>query len=720
MANLATLLWLIGVTVVQAPHLRLSGQVVPGRWVLITPFSSSQAQKLLSVANGANSLSLAGTRPGLALLCMGGEGAATLCERQMIQEGTAVVLGGPVAGVRVAGRLRMGRRPAAGARIALVPHPLMLRKPFSVPLYRDGQKLVSELRTDELGRFAAPLLAPGQYRLDIRLAGGRILQGEPFQVPERRMLIHKGDSPAAVPTFDLGELVVDDGLEVTVTVTDRAGHPIAGAGVGAMQEAETGRNVFFEALSDAAGATRLGPLLPGLAVALTCRARGFDRLEQHFATPPAAVSCGLSTLARIAGKIVDQDARPVSGATVSLRGGGHVTRSRSDGRFMLLDLTPGQHRLAVAAPGYKTAFREVAAAAGELRQVEPIELVAATRLNGTVLDGIRQEPVTGATVSVTDPPGFEPVVTGLDGSFALSAGGDAGLRLQVMAEGYPATRLSIAAEQLVSEEPLEIDLYPGGRVHVTAWDEDADTPCAGCGIVLAPAGGDFLRLVTDVNGEALSPLFAKGPCSATLETVETSGSMVQVRGGENVRNVTIEPDKTAEVAFGERLPALVVRFSEPLPANWSLRAEDLSGSLTVRPQQDGSFTVRRHPSEPVTLSLLGPSGLVVRQAVLPAAAAETALDLDLSQTQVGGMLLQGEAPAPLTAIKILAPDGTEAARAITSDTGSFLVPFLSPGSYSLATGGWVGSGFSLGAGAAVDLGQVRSTALPPQAAVPSH
>jgi hypothetical protein len=708
-AAAATLIWLATLAALAAtppPQLRLAGPAVPGRWVLVTPLAPGQGRRLLSVGDGGTSVSLAGIPSGLAVLCAGGPAAATLCERRLIESNATPGLDGPVPGVRIAGGVRIGRRPAAAARVAFVPYPLALRKPFAVPLYRDGQKLVADVRTDAKGRFAAPLLAPGRYRLDVKLAGGRIVQGEPFQVPDPRRLRRQADPPGAVPTLDLGELVVDDGVEVAVGVADSAGRPIAGAGVGAIQEAE-GKNTFFEATSDASGTARLAPLDPALPAAVSCQAPGYARFEERLATLPAALRCTLNRLSGIAGTVVDEARKPIAGATVSQSRDDRAARTGPAGDFTLDGLTAGEHQLAVAAPGFKAALRQVTVAAGERRQLDPIELATAGALEGLVVDGPTGEPIAGAAVSVAEPPGFGSATTGPDGTFALDAGGDAGLRLQVTAEGYPPTAVQVSAERQASGERLRIELYPGGRVKATVWDEEADAPCLACSVVLTPASGGFVRLTTDRTGEALSPTLAKGPCTAMIEVVEASGSMVRVHGGDNVRYVTIEPDKVVAVTFGERWPVLAVRFSPPLAAGWSLRAEGLSGALTVTAREDGTFAVRRHPGEPLVLSLIGPAGLVVRQASLPAGDAATALDLPLPQAQVGGTLMHGPEPARQARLTILAVDGTEAARGVTDNDGAFLVPFLPPGAYALGSEAGPNLSFTLAAGVSLDLGLLR-------------
>jgi hypothetical protein len=130
--------------------------------------------------------------------------------------------------------------------------------------------------------------------------------------------------------------------------------------------------------------------------------------------------------------------------------------------------------------------------------------------------------------------------------------------------------------------------------------------------------------------------------------------------------------------------------------------------LMVRSRDDGSFAVRRHPGEPVILSLVGPAGLVVREATLPAGAADATLDLPLPEGRVTGILLRGREPIPFARVSLLDADGAEMARAITDGAGAFLIPYLSPSNYTLLTGAAGGRAFALAAGMALDLGAVQA------------
>jgi hypothetical protein len=130
-----------------------SGDKAQGRWVEVTPFAPEAKDKLLPLPDGAASVALEGLPSGPAFLCAGAEGRPTHCEKVSLEAGKPLSVSTPPSGVRVTGRLLVGRKPAPGARIGVVPHPLPMRRFFSMPLGHDGKKAIPYVETDAEGRF---------------------------------------------------------------------------------------------------------------------------------------------------------------------------------------------------------------------------------------------------------------------------------------------------------------------------------------------------------------------------------------------------------------------------------------------------------------------------------------------------------------------------------------------------------------------------------------
>ena len=687
------------------------------RWVEATPDAAGSSAKLLTVADGASSVPLPEVPPGAIVLCAGGDEGATVCERVVLAAGTpSAAVTGPVPGVRVTGRLLSGKSPLSGAWLGIIPDQLKLRRFFAVPLERKDGKLIRTVPCDAQGRFVVPLLAPGDYRLDIHSPGGRIDLSEPFTVPLPEKLRAKGEkAPPGPPVLDLGDKVLDEGVRVEVSVFDTAGQPVAKAGVGAGQERAGGVTTVFETRTGTDGAAFLSRVDPALPLSVTCVAPGYVRLEQHFDSVPGLVRCVLATLSRIQGRVVDEDRKPFPQATVSLGPDGGSAKSLASGEFSFLGLSPGSYVLTAVAPGLRAVKRKVEVGPEETKS-ETLRLLPAGSLEGQIVDGLTKKPVAGAAVRIAEPRGLQGTETDEEGQFTLLAGSEGTLGLEVEAAGYPVTPFEVSPEQQAAGEPLRIEVSPGGRIRVEVWDEEADAPCAGCRVT-ADGGGRSHFLLTAADGSALSELLAAGRYSVSVEQVRSLGSVVTVRGGEDRREVRVAPNETVTVKIGEPLQKVQVVFSPP-PGDWRLLVAAGDRSLVVEPSADGTFLVRRPRDTEAILFLITVStspaaapGMKIRQAILPADFAAPVLTLPLAGSVVTGTLRRGEKAAPGEPLLLVAmADGAMAAQAGTDGQGAFSIPFVPPGTYSLVAGRQPLKMFQVGHGAA-ELGEV---------ALPSH
>jgi hypothetical protein len=170
---------------------------------------------------------------------------------------------------------------------------------------------------------------------------------------------------------------------------------------------------------------------------------------------------------------------------------------------------------------------------------------------------------------VTDPPGAGTATSDEKGIFTLASESEGNLTLDVMTDRYPSATFEVKPEQR-GKDGDELPVYrllPGGRIHVVAWDETADTPCFGCSISMALPGSArrIPLLTTDAEGEVTSPVLAPGEYHVNREKVESLGTLIRVQSGQDVRFATVEPGKTAEVRFGERRSTIYVSFTPRHP-----------------------------------------------------------------------------------------------------------------------------------------------------------
>src|SRR5437764_2972647 len=131
----------------------LSAPPVRSAWLEITPLASQDEPVMVEVKAPVQPARIPSLKPGLSLICTGGEDVAVSCAQQYLEAGAAVE---PVLrrGVRVTARVRAGKDAVVGARLALVPKELRSRRFVTLPLGRDKRtgRMIREVVTDAAGR----------------------------------------------------------------------------------------------------------------------------------------------------------------------------------------------------------------------------------------------------------------------------------------------------------------------------------------------------------------------------------------------------------------------------------------------------------------------------------------------------------------------------------------------------------------------------------------
>jgi hypothetical protein len=234
----------------------------------------------------------------------------------------------------------------------------------------------------------------------------------------------------------------------------------------------------------------------------------------------------------------------------------------------------------------------------------------------------------------------------------------------------------------------------------------------GCELLLTLSGDRSRRLVTNAQGEALSPQVAVGRYYITKVQQQSLGGVVHVSGGNDFQNVEVRPGQTAEVRFGERRTTVEVSFSPSPAPGWQLRADSGDRVESLAPRPDGTFLVRKNAQQTVVLTLTGPGDLQVRQAVLPADFEETTLALRLPQAQVQGVLQRGEEPAAGESLELISAAGRFTARAQTDGAGGFQIPYVAPGAYILKVQNQPVRSIEVPEGGAVEVGSLSLPAKP--------
>jgi hypothetical protein len=385
------------------------------------------------------------------------------------------------------------RRPVAEARVSAITSEPARRA------YRDLSAV-----TDATGQFRITGGRPGALTVTARhdigtaqLAAGTLAPGATMHV----------------------ELVLGDGASVAGTVRRHDGTPARGAQVfafagGWSPQAGPQPSAATRAADD--GSFRLPRLPPGEVIV-----RAGNPGDDPFAgvgsqtTRPDRVSLVLGADEQrtgvdlvvmrndlaLRGRIVDEQRRPVAGATVNAIPGGSGaaaqvrTLSQEDGRFALEGLGTGPHTLVVAHPDFPELARVGLSAGGD-----PIDIVlpSGASLAGVVLDRSGR-PAPDFEVVARPLPGPQPtegelraswmgpraraaVLAQADGTFALTVPEVPGVRYQLVAYLPDRSAASVPPVTLASGQPitgLRLQARPAATIRGRAVDHRTGAPIAG-------------------------------------------------------------------------------------------------------------------------------------------------------------------------------------------------------------------------------------------------
>lgn len=182
-------------------------------------------------------------------------------------------------------------------------------------------------------------------------------------------------------------LVLYPAGKVSGRVVDSNGRPIVGAHVQTDPprqrpipiDCPTGEPIGRDengpiVISDAAGSFTISPVAPGT-YELGAYAEGYtpgwsDRLEVRSGKKTTGATIVLEPVTRLAGRVVDSEGRPVSGAEISLSGTcppfeDPRIRSAEDGSYSVRCIMPGLQRIEIEHPEHSTIFTDLQLTPGD-------------------------------------------------------------------------------------------------------------------------------------------------------------------------------------------------------------------------------------------------------------------------------------------------------------------------------------------------------------------
>jgi fibronectin type 3 domain-containing protein len=233
------------------------------------------------------------------------------------------------------------------------------------------------------------------------------------------------------------------------------------------------------------------------------------------------ISVDYKPRAAVKGKVTDNAGTALEFASVSVEDT-ETTRTistDSDGSFIIVGIIPGDITIIVSLDDYETKTIQKAVSSGEELYLDIILKPTSATYTGTVVDGSKCqgfgeipvcEPISGATVTVTDSEKSQSVVTGTDGSFTIEniTPGDASINVTKLGyKSYAEPRYFYSADNVyeriylypIPSTPTGLIAYPGDQIVVLKWNPNPEPEIWGYRIWRSTASGGPYESVNFVS-----------------------------------------------------------------------------------------------------------------------------------------------------------------------------------------------------------------------------
>jgi protocatechuate 3,4-dioxygenase beta subunit len=472
-----------------------AGQPVAGADLKATPVASPSMRNLAVMLSGGFARSAASGRFQLSRLAAG-----TAYDLRVRHQGFAPArlavparaAGGPAQDLRVVlhpGRtafglvIDSGRRPVAGAQVQLRAAP---STDINARLGEGRDLLRFPGVTDAAGRFEVKNLPAGSFDLAVRAQGFA-----PLTVPGLSL-------PEGTGASDLGTVQLAPGGAIHGVVSNAQGEPVADAEVQARGADRDGLSFLLDeaesmaSFTAADGSFALENLAPGRTLDLFVTHPGYGPASAPgVAVPtPTPLRIVLRPTARVSGRVVDPDGKPVAGATVAVsEGGRELSSSRlmgvepkqgvadDEGGFVFADVAPGPFGLSAEAPRHQSAeLRGLEVKPGQELAGLEIVLPPGASVEGRVLSP-EGDPVPNAGVAVAEVARAGTVAfpslrsgTDADGHYRIEGIAPGPHTLEAYSEGYRGAVRDVEAKGETRGVDFQLDrgLELSGRVIDTA------------------------------------------------------------------------------------------------------------------------------------------------------------------------------------------------------------------------------------------------------------
>ena len=405
---------------------------------------------------------------------------------------------------------------------------------------------VPGLGTAEKLGIRAPLDGEGRFTLaGLPVTDGLVLQlaGENFaQADAGPFLVDAGT------TRDVGDLMVERGTDIVVTVLDPKGKPVADAKLWLFQTAvEVGLDdpPSAEGVTDEKGLARF-PHARSALFSVRAKAEGFALAQLQSGPLPGETPAEYQVVINLAeaqpleGLVIGEPGgQPLAGAQVDAvpidpgNGGGRTTTDK-DGRFSIPDIAPGNYMVAARAKGYSAHSERTWAGKGPA--LVELHLKKQGTLSGTVV-GDDGKPITAFQIQPRshrgrlDPPYPRQSLMKIrneNGEFEIDDLDPAFWCLEVWAQGYALTESPcVKVRQGQDVTGYVVKLARGATLKGTVVD-DAGTPIEGARVSLHPNQEPDREALRDPEPSAAMGAEARTDAQGRFELRELAAKVFQV------------------------------------------------------------------------------------------------------------------------------------------------------------------------------------------------
>ncbi len=561
---------------------------------------------------------------------------------------------------------------------------------------------------DDDGRFRIVGLRPGAYELALARKGFA------------RKTIPGVDVKTSEGPVDLGDIVLEPGERVAGRVIDPQGRPIDGVEVTVQQGdlrmpfvmrgmGATGRPP--DAVTGTDGMFLLEDRQKGEAIELSLSRSGYGAARQPGVKvpPEMPIEITMQPASKVSGAVLDQDRKPLPGATVTLRrsqtggiGGAVIKMMMQDdatvddqGRFLFEDIEPGTISLSAVAPGRREAKRDsIEVPAGEDLAGVDLTLPPGAVITGRVLapDG---RAAIGVEVGVVDEGQAEmarmrgPVSDG-EGRFRIEGVEPGAVSIEATHPDYVRTVKDIDARAGINVVNLE--LGGGNEVSGSVLDPEG-APIAGAWVCLGPKGRAWGG--ADTTSAADGSFHLKGATDGNYSLSAGKQGYATSRGDIPV-HVEGAPvgDVTVRLEHGGTVVGRVTGISPEQMSSVAIRAGRERGSFgfqAVTPDREGAYRLENLSAGTwnVVASLEATGQQARGEVTLASGAPETRLDLEFSKgLSLTGRAVHGGSAVSGAALYVEGTNVDHSGWSRTGADGSFTVGGLVRGTYRVELRQW--------------------------------